>query len=63
MSRRIYVDTAAALRACRPAEPDSLSRPRRGMWATCVEAVAHSFARSNRAFDVARFMTDCGYKL
>jgi hypothetical protein len=62
MSRRLILDTAQALRDCRPQlHANAMSRPARVMWNTCVREVARAFARSNRAFDRERFLADCGY--
>jgi hypothetical protein len=62
MSRRIILDTAQALRDCRPPlNGQSLSNPSRHMWRTCVAAVARAFGHSNRTFDRDRFYADCGW--
>jgi len=58
MTRKYIESIAKRLRACRP---DAAYDPMHNAgWETACNAVADAIAAHNKAFDRARFLTDCG---
>lgn len=63
MTRKDYVDLAAALKSAKPiATPIGVDNPKQGQWIKDVCAIANVLANDNPRFDRDRFEVACGFE-
>lgn len=63
MTRKDYVDLAAAFKSSRPADaPFGVENPKKAQWIKDVLAIANVLANDNPRFDRDRFEVACGFE-